>query len=100
MICRPFLKKLQHKPTSPPLRFTSPKGGKRPILTGIGRHNHDSPGERSIHTGRGRKDGRSRKILEHYGDVRTRVGGIFARDRKSTRLNSSHKCAYRMPSSA
>src|SRR3546814_8223809 len=25
---------------------------------------------------------------------------IVAKDRKSTRLNSSHKCAYRMPSSA
>src|SRR3546814_2236010 len=28
------------------------------------------------------------------------IGQLSARDRKSTRLNSSHSCAYRMPSSA
>src|SRR3546814_4747188 len=28
------------------------------------------------------------------------VSAITRKDRKSTRLNSSHKCAYRMPSSA
>src|SRR3546814_8110950 len=40
--------------------------------------------------------------LEEHGDPAARAagGGLIAVDRKSTRLNSSHSCASRMPSSA
>ena len=45
---------------------------------------------------------RALKLIEEFGDVDT-MAFIFLRwviDRKSTRLNSSHRCLSRMPSSA
>src|SRR3546814_8706149 len=41
------------------------------------------------------------KCFERYGIQKTSMDDIAKiADRKSTRLNSSHSCAYRMPSSA
>ena len=46
--------------------------------------------------------GRGKEQCEHYETCRARDGseGPTNSDRKSTRLNSSHECVYRMPSSA
>src|SRR3546814_5723744 len=40
------------------------------------------------------------KVLENFTKAKRSPDGAFTLDRKSTRLNSSHYCAYRMPSSA
>src|SRR3546814_9795979 len=45
-------------------------------------------------------DHRRLLIIHRLGGARHRVAEPFLQDRKSTRLNSSHYCAYRMPSSA
>src|SRR3546814_8392776 len=39
-------------------------------------------------------------VLVDHGALHPALGEISEGDRKSTRLNSSHSCAYRMPSSA
>src|SRR3546814_3080651 len=47
-------------------------------------------------------DGKSLAYLERRADLQKNetVSILHLLDRKSTRLNSSHECAYRMPSSA
>ena len=37
---------------------------------------------------------------QYFGGGKTTLGDNFGKDRKSTRLNSSHRCTSRMPSSA
>src|SRR3546814_10483340 len=44
--------------------------------------------------------GMNRLVAVHPGDFTATVQAGVTRDRKSTRLNSSHYCASRMPSSA
>src|SRR3546814_9473429 len=47
-------------------------------------------------------DGKGRIVLQHIGDIRPEAVAAIAAavDRKSTRLNSRHSCASRMPYSA
>src|SRR3546814_7355691 len=61
----------------------------------------DSKVVRDYHQDEGVKDlAAARKLLDAAGVAYTSDIAIGDPDRKSTRLNSSHYCAYRMPSSA
>src|SRR3546814_17547626 len=70
---------------------------------------HSFPTRRSSGLGRGdgdevaqRRDdaGDLHRLGEHLGQRNRARAGRDEQDRKSTRLNSSHSCAYRMPPSA
>ena len=48
----------------------------------------------------GPEDDREQTLVAHLIELRSRIVRMAVSDRKSTRLNSSHKVQSRMPSSA